>query len=209
MGENTPTYYRRNLPHYQPAGAAFFVTFRLANSLPREAIERLRSEQRFEEKRLLAVKDIGEREKKMIQLREQYFSKFDQMLDKVEAGPKWLREDRVAKIVADAMDYRDGKDYELIVYCIMPNHVHMVINVERSDTSLYRILQSLKAYTARECNRVLHRSGAFWQHESYDHVIRNEKEFEKIIWYILNNPVKAGLVDDWKEWKWTYCKYDL
>jgi REP element-mobilizing transposase RayT len=91
----------------------------------------------------------------------------------------------------------------------MPNHVHIVINVERSGTSLYKILQSLKAYTARECNKILNRTGSFWQHESYDHVIRNDKELNNIIWYVLNNPVKAGLVSDWQKWKWNYCKYEL
>ncbi len=81
--------------------------------------------------------------------------------------------------------------------------------VNRTTTSLYRTLQSLKAYTAREANDVLHRAGAFWQHESYDHVIRDGKEMDRIVWYVLNNPVKAGLVQDWKIWKWTYCKYDM
>jgi REP element-mobilizing transposase RayT len=55
----------------------------------------------------------------------------------------------------------------------------------------------------------LGRSGPFWQHENYDHVIRDEGELERIIQYVIYNPVKAGLTDDWKQWKWTYCKYDM
>ncbi len=70
-------------------------------------------------------------------------------------------------------------------------------------------MHSLKRYTAYEANQILGRSGAFWQHESYDHFARDEKELERIIKYVLYNPVKAGLVDDWKSWKWTYCKYDM
>ena len=68
---------------------------------------------------------------------------------------------------------------------------------------------SLKKHTALEANKVLHRTGAFWQHESYDHVIRDSKELERMIWYVLYNPVKAGLTDSWEKWRWTYCKEGL
>lgn len=89
---------------------------------------------------------------------------------------------------------------------MMPNHVHLLIRVERFDKSLYSILHSLKRSTARECNKTLSRTGAFWQHESYDHVVRDGSESERIVRYILNNPVKAGLVDNWNSWKWSYVK---
>jgi REP element-mobilizing transposase RayT len=68
-------------------------------------------------------------------------------------------------------------------------------------------MQSLKWYTAKECNKILNCTGQFWQHESYDHVVRNEEELNRIIEYILNNPVKAGLVETHEDWKWNYCKY--
>ena len=110
------------------------------------------------------------------------------LLDGSSTGPHWLNDRRIAQIAADAIRQRDGKTYQLLSYCIMPNHVHMVITVERSDTSLYRILQSLKAYTARECNKVLQRTGQFWQRESYDDVVRNGKELERIISYVIDNP---------------------
>jgi REP element-mobilizing transposase RayT len=51
--------------------------------------------------------------------------------------------------------------------------------------------------------------GTFWQHESYDHVIRNEKEFERIVTYIIENPVKAGLVEEWQQWPYTYINPEL
>jgi REP-associated tyrosine transposase len=65
-------------------------------------------------------------------------------------------------------------------------------------------MKSLKGFTAWECNRALGRKGTFWQQESYDHVIRDSAEFQRIVRYVLNNPVKAGLVKDWREWKWNY-----
>jgi putative transposase len=206
--EDEKIYYCRNLPHYQSSHAAYFITFRLAGSLPNEVIIKLKEEYEVVVKHLETIIDPVAKKKELDNHRKKYFEKFDEFLDKHAIGPTWLSSDCVAQIVFDAICYRNGKEYELIAYCIMPNHVHMIINVERSDTSFYKVLQSLKAHTARECNKILNRSGAFWQHESYDHVIRNSKELESIIWYVLNNPVKAGLVDDWQKWKWSYCQFE-
>jgi REP element-mobilizing transposase RayT len=67
-------------------------------------------------------------------------------------------------------------------------------------------MHSLKRRTATESNRVLQRRGQFWHRESYDHIVRDEKELNRIRNYVLNNPVKAGLVERWQDWPWTYCK---
>jgi putative transposase len=74
--------------------------------------------------------------------------------------------------------------------------------------SLSRIMHSLKGGSARECNLILSRRGQFWEHENFDHVIR-EGKLHKAIRYVLNNPVKAGLVRSWKDWRWNYCRSDL
>ncbi len=215
-------YYRRNLPHYQPADATFFVTFRLAGSLPAEAIARLKEERMQEEMLLLKIKDEKVRRKKIADQRKRYFDKFDTMLDDAVNDRSWLHDERVARMVAEALCFRDKKVYDLLAYCIMPNHVHIVFtversgasllinpqpaDVERSTASLYKVLQSLKTYTAREANKILRRKGAFWQHESYDHVVRDGKELERIIAYVLHNPVKAGMVSNWEQWKWSYYR---
>jgi putative transposase len=65
-------------------------------------------------------------------------------------------------------------------------------------------MRLLKGSTSRLCNKELNRTGKFWHHESYDHYVRDEAELDRIIKYIVNNPVKAGLVNDWKDWKFTY-----
>ena len=211
MGDNN-IYYRRNLPHYQPLNAAYFVTFRLAGSLPKEVVVRLKEKQEENVRLLGSIKDKNERKQKLMQLRKVYFGKFDKFLDKISNGPHWLQDDSIAKIVAEAIQYRNGKDYELLAYCIMPNHVHMVFTVTsvvRRVSSRYivtDILESLKWYTAKKCNKALHRKGQFWQHESYDHVIRSQKELSNIINYVLYNPVTASLISDWKQWKWSYCR---
>ena len=68
------------------------------------------------------------------------------------------------------------------------------------------IMQRLKSFTARKANRILGRQGSFWQDESCDHVVRDDGELGRIVEYILQNPVKAGLVSDWQEWQWVYVK---
>jgi putative transposase len=66
-------------------------------------------------------------------------------------------------------------------------------------------MQSLKGYTARKCNQALGREGAFWQHESFDRVIRDQEEFARTVNYVLNNPVNARMVTCWRDWRWSYC----
>ena len=159
-----------------------------------------------------------------------WYRKFEKTLDDVQCGPVWLKDNRIAKVVADRMHYLDGKVYCLDAYCIMANHVHAVFtpltiqplrlpqnfsmrdndnNVQTESLSyntLSSIMQSLKGYTARKANQLLDRSGAFWQHESYDHCVRNPNEWHRIVSYVLNNPVKAGLVNEWRKWIWSYYR---
>ncbi|MBW8050140.1 MAG: hypothetical protein FVQ77_07350 [Cytophagales bacterium] len=66
-------------------------------------------------------------------------------------------------------------------------------------------MRFIKGATAREANKKLRRTGAFWHHESYDHIVRDDAEKLRIISYILENPLNAGSVKDWHDWKWTYC----
>ena len=126
-------------------------------------------------------------------------------------GPHWLAQPKIASLVAEAMHYRDGKAFNLYAYCVMSNHVHLVFRRSDSqpDLPLSKIMQSLKRQIARQANIILGRAGAFWQDESYDHVIRSTDEFLRIVHYVLQNPVKAGLASKWEEWPWTFCKKDL
>jgi putative transposase len=212
-------FYRRHLPHIQPPNASYFVTFRLAGSLPKEVIIRLKNKQQELERELEKIEDNTEREKKLRSARTKHFKVFDEYLDKVHTGPFWLKNENVASVVSQALHFFNGKKYDLIAYTIMPNHVHMVFYVGRDSVSPRRlgespyivtdILHSIKKYTALQANRILRRSGQFWQHESYDHIVRNRSELTRIVTYILNNPVNAGLVEHPEEWKWSYCSEDI
>ena len=199
--------YRRNLPHIQPPGATFFVTFRLYGSLPVSVIKELKEEAKILEDQIRNnVNDRLKRKRLIYDQRKLYFGKFDKLLDKGATGPTWLKDENVAHVVADAIHYRDKIEFNLLSYSIMSNHVHMVIN--ELTKPLYRVMQSLKRYTARESNKLLDRLGTFWQDESYDHVVRNQAELIRIINYTVKNPVKAGLVKNWQDWKFSYCSTD-
>lgn len=206
-------FYRRNLPHIQPRSAAFLVNFRLAGSLPGEVVERLRADAEQLKKKLLGIKDQEEilllRDKEQRKL----FAKWDDALHNSKTGSFWLKEDRIAEIVANSIRFHDGNWFDVLAYCIMPNHVHLVLapyeSSENADYSLTRIMHNIKRNSANHANKALGRTGAFWQHENYDHFARDEKELERIIKYVLYNPVKAKLVKEQTAWKWSYCKYEM
>jgi len=216
-------FYRRHLPHWQPRGAVFFVTFRLKNSLPIEVIKSLK-EEREHTKAILEGFPESEREGRNYLEERRYFGRWDSYLDKAEFGPRWLAQPEIAIIVKEALHYRHGKVFDLHAFCIMSNHVHVVFEpLSRSEwhsdqskadwqsalPDLPKIMQSLKRHTARQANIILDRQDAFWQDESYDHVIRDNEEYIRIVNYVLENPVKAGLVSEWSQWRWTYCKPDI
>ncbi len=134
-----------------------------------------------------------------------YFVRFDKALDTAVQGNDWLRQSAVADVVRSAMHHYDGTGYSLHAYCIMPNHVHMLVTALPGNRPFCVIMKSLKGYTARKANALLNRTGqSFWQPESYDHVVRHADEFQRITTYILNNPIKAGLAKDWFDWPYSY-----
>ncbi|MFI5252801.1 MAG: transposase [Bacteroidota bacterium] len=218
------TYYRRNLPHIHSENAVFFITFRLVNSLPAAVVEKLKQEQMIEEKRLMAIKNTLKRRQELNAGRKRYIIRFDEMLDRANDSPRWLGDERIAGLVQKKIHSLDNDAYYLISHCIMPNHVHLVIDIDIVDkrkiiltkrdksrstiTLLAKILQKIKGAMAHEANIILNRKGQFWQHESFDHVVRNGTELENIISYVLYNPVKAGLVKTPEEWKWSYSIYE-
>jgi REP element-mobilizing transposase RayT len=181
-----------------------------------------------ETKRIIGLKlktgapEIEAHDQRLREFRRQWFVKFEDILHKQATGPTWLENEPVARIVADALHHRDGTVYRLDAYCIMSNHVHAVFAPFLSAEELREILlpegvrfisrnppldaimKSLKGWTAWKSNRTLGRKGTFWEQESYDHVVRDEAEFERVVRYTLNNPVKAGLVQEWREWPWSY-----
>lgn len=206
--------YRRNLPHLQPRGAIVFVTFRLAGSLPASLIEQWRQERSW----LTHLEKTNPTHfaRTAPDFERNWFTKFESVLDGASCGPLWLRDGRVADQVAHSLHYRNGRVFRLDAFSIMPNHVHVLFkplvakllegarDADHGYYSLASIMQSLKGFTAHSCNRLLERDGEFWAHESYDHYVRDNEEWQRMVAYILNNPVKAGYVREWRDWKWSY-----
>jgi len=203
-------FYRRRLPHLQPPGATLFITFRLTGSLPRSAIDRLLDEARTEQRILAQIADPRAHSVEEGLLERRLFGKWDSALNAATTGPVWLSDLRIAGLTAASLHHRDGRVLRLDAYCIMPNHVHLVCSpLQQCDGtyhSLPAIMHSLKLHVALEGNRLLGRQGTFWQHESYDHVVRDEPEWRRIVNYVLNNPVSAGLADTWEDWEWNYVR---
>ena len=206
--------YHRNLPHIHPEGYPLFITFRLADSLPLDVLQELTTQR---ERELNVLKSQSPDE--IYKIEKKYFGRYDEWLDRCVFGPRWLEDKAIADIVAEKIHSMNGKYFQLMAYCIMPNHVHLLIESiianhlrHRGKTAKYPVtdaLRLLKGRTARACNLKLKRSGQFWHHESYDHYVRDEHELERIIKYILYNPVKAELVEDWQKWQFTYINPEL
>jgi len=126
----------------------------------------------------------------------------DRYLDLTRSGPLYLAREPIARLLVASL--RRGVllgHYELGAYAIMANHVHALLLPKVSPS---RLLQSLKGATARQANQLLGRTGEpFWQAESYDHWVRDDREWERIAAYIEDNPVKAGLVQRAEEYRWS------
>lgn len=205
-----PEIYYRKLPHIQPLGGTFFVTYRLHNSLPTSIKQQLREEFKAEKIRLTKLDNYSTNVTD--ELNRRYFGRFDTLLDLCDCSPTYLSLDVIARIVADSWHYWDSKRIDLIAYTIMPNHVHAVFTLLGEETesgkinSLRQLMHSVKSYSAHKANELLLIDGHFWEEETYDRLVRNSTELYRTVRYVLNNPVKAGLCKDWQEWKWHYVK---
>lgn len=187
------------------------MTFRLSGSLPRSVVQSIHEDLIPQNKELRKNPDWEHR-----------FTNYDRALEKAKEGSRWLSDRRIADMISCAIEYQDGRDYDLAAYCIMPNHVHMVFGLGNHEMfevagqaktlsvkTVSQIMCSLKRYTAREANKILGLSGPFWQDESYDHVVKSIDELERVISYVLENPVKAGLAKDWEDWKWSFSRFHV
>ena len=124
----------------------------------------------------------------------------DRLLDREACGPLYLRIPGIAAIVADAIREGGREDYSLHSWVVMPNHVHLLIT---PLTNVSALLRRLKGVTAYRANQAPMRKGPFWQHESYDRLVRDDREFRRIQDYIVQNPVKAGLAASAELYEWS------
>lgn len=199
-GELRENFLNRNLPHWHPVGRAIFLTWRLAGSLPPNVIDQLR----MTRDRLSKRKSIsqGTNDRRMLEYK-RLFARVDAILDKAATGPVWLKEPAIANMIQEALLERCAPLYALQAYVVMANHLHVFLT-PKTGSNIASITKRIKGYTPREANKLLGRTGkTFWQDESFDHWARDRSEFFRIVKYIENNPVKAGLVDKPENWQWS------
>jgi len=203
--------YRRHLPHLQPEGATFFVTFRLIDAVPRVTVKQWQEEKQALELELSSLKEENERAERRRRFHRQRFAQLENLLDSSTDGEHWLKDAALAQIVCEAFHHRDGKEYRLDAFCVMSNHVHALFmplaqaDAEQPVQALQKIMHGLKRFTSLQCNKLLGRGGSFWEAESFDHYCRNHDEWIRVLHYILNNPVKAGIVENWRDFPFSYC----
>lgn len=203
-----------NLPHWYKPGHAHFITYRLANSIPVHLLHQ------WKEARLAQSKGSSPNSADSFANRDRahklFFKKYDDHLDRC-SGVRWLERTDVAELVRENLYHHHGSLYQLLSWCVMPNHVHILIqpleqtsgDLKLADelpdgkSPLSRIMHSLKSYTANSANKFLNRTGSFWQSESYDHWVRDISELERIHQYIQLNPVKAGLCERPEQWRFS------
>jgi REP element-mobilizing transposase RayT len=224
---------KRKRPHFQPLKGTLFVTFRLADSIPKATVRYYIARREWLKDQLRRVSEIAVETSskehatwliKLERLNSEWFLKCEEILHREAVGPTWMRDNRVADKVVENLHHLDGNAYRLDAFTVMSNHVHTVFRplvseelmeeICRSQNdfggipALSKIMHAIKGRSARACNLILGRSGVFWEHESFDHVIRAGK-FHKTIRYVLNNPVKVGLVRNWEDYRWNYCRKEL
>ncbi|MDZ7749120.1 MAG: transposase [Halofilum sp. (in: g-proteobacteria)] len=184
---------RGYLPHLDAPGVVQSVTFRLADSLPRQVVRRLDHELRAQP---ASTANRLRRER------------VDAWLD-AGLGCCALAHPRVAALVQDALLRFDGERYRLCAWCIMPNHVHVLVEPHRA---LARIVQSWKSYTGRwalvhEADPDLRVAGGrLWMRDYWDRYIRDERHYRAVVAYIHANPVKAGLCAAPADWPWSSAR---
>jgi REP element-mobilizing transposase RayT len=200
---------RGYLPHVKREGARYFVTFRLADSLPKVVLLKCQSERAEGLRRFHAAQDAAKRlgtappkPRMLEEIERDYFRKLETYLDRGQ-GECWLKRPDIANLVANAFRFFDGERYRLDAWVVMPNHVHLVLWPMPNHT-LSKIVQSLKRHAAREANKLLDCTGeTFWQPESFDRWIRDDEEHARCCRYVVNNPVKARLCAAPEQWKWS------
>lgn len=179
-------YASKSLPHFDSAGTQQFISYHLADSMP--------AERRSEWKAFIHLENDQEKHRKL-----------QAYLDR-GLGMCPLRNPRITEMVQDNLWHRDGINYRLHAWVIMPNHIHVLLEVWQIPMG--KILRCWKSYTAKASNHLLGQKGTFWAADYFDRYIRDEDHYARVVHYIENNPVKAGLVKTPEEWAWSSAPFE-
>jgi REP element-mobilizing transposase RayT len=187
-----------NLPHWYQPGVTYFVTFRTEDSVPQSLIKTWFARRN----KCLSQHGIDARSKdwrrqleRLPQVEQQFHPLFTraffEYLDRGH-GACDLRNPELAEIVPDSLRHFNGSRYQLGDFVVMPNHVHLIVCL-MNGTEIEAQCESWKHFTATRINKLLSRTGRFWQEESFDYLVRNPEQFEHFQNYMSLNPQKAKL----------------
>ncbi len=216
---STPEFYRGDLPHLTPIGGRFFVTFSQDDALPQRELERLR---RFyhDELNNISNQELSSKEADLLTkaARRHHFRRYEQQLDGQKYGSCKLSNPENAALVVEQILRFDGELYDALAYCVMPNHVHLVLDLglqidKLEDKGVHHeeivaaykqlgyVMNRIKGASSRYINQRTNSSGKLWRRESYDHWIRPWEPVDNFCRYVWKNPEKAGLVTGGQDWK--------
>lgn len=192
----TTRFHRGKLPHWEVEHGRYFVTVRLADSLPAETVACLHEIQ-------CAVAAVTPVSAQFADLQRRYFRTMEKFLE-AGAGSCALREPRCAQAVVAELSALAEWEVDVPHFTIMPNHWHALLVPRPSCArTLAEMMKRVKGRTAKQVRRIIGGVGPVWQREWFDRWMRSDSEWEKTIAYIRNNPVKAGLAAAWPDHPWT------
>ncbi len=174
--------WRKNLPHWEQEGKIQYLTFRLADSLPRQVVDRYR----WEKENFLRLHPRPWDEVTRCQYSELVSNPIEGFLD-AGYGACVLKEPMVRQFLIDSINYYDGERFLVLAYVIMPNHVHMLC-VAIDGYGIDETISSMMRFSATGINRHLGRKGKLWQSEPFDSLVRNPLHYNHCLEYIRHNP---------------------
>jgi putative transposase len=179
---------RGYLPHFDIPGEIQALTFRLADSVPRSVIDSWKME-------LSIGPDLPPKAAAELRRRITHY-------EDAGHGECLLREARHAAVVEDCLLHADGQQYRLMEWCIMPNHVHVMIGTF-AGWPLGGIVRTWKTFSSRTIRGSLGMKGGLWALDYHDRYIRDQDHYQNARAYIRENPVKAGLCGSPGDWRWS------
>jgi putative transposase len=180
------------LPHWEVVDGRYFITLHLAGAIPRQAGLRIRSISNSLSK--LPTSNIAGR----LKVQRRIFSEMEFWLDRSNSVA-YLTQPRIAKMIHESIEHRNGCDWHMFDYVVMPNHLHLFCELRRKG--LKSVIEDFKRWTGHKAIKLLNQSRKrFGQDEWFDHWSRSDEEDDKIVQYIHQNPVKTGLVRDFRDW---------
>ena len=189
-------YWRGRLPHWEVEEGRYFVTIHLHGAIPADGVARI-ERMAQEVNRQCDQKSADS----SLSLMRTVFRDMEQWLDRADRN-SLLAEERIASMVMEAIRFRETEGRWIVYeFVLMPSHLHLFLSVLKE--TLKESIEDFKRWTGHQAAKLVDLpDGRFWQDEWFDHWSRSAEQDERIVRYIQQNPVVAGLVNNWQEWKY-------